>query len=234
MKVVALVCARGGSKGIPGKNLRLLGGRSLVAWAVEQALAAKQVTRVLVSTDAEDIARAATAVGADVPFIRPKALAQDDTAEWLVWRHALEWLDAADGHLPEALLVVPPTAPLRAVEDLDRCVEMFGAGGADVVITVTGAHRNPYFNMVRTRADGTVAPVMAAGQQPIRRQDAPAVYDMTTVAYVADPVFVMQHDGMFAGRVRAVTVPHERAIDIDTSLDLQVAECLFSKRYEAR
>jgi N-acylneuraminate cytidylyltransferase len=228
MKVVALICARGGSKGLPGKNIRPLAGRPLIAWAIGQARAVARVGRVLVSTDAEEIAAAARDAGADVPFMRPAELAQDNSPEWLVWRHALAYLNDLDGAYPDALLVVPATAPLRAVADLERCLDEYGQGGADMVITVTDAHRSPYFNMVKANADGTVGLVIPPLGTVSRRQDAPVVYDMTTVAYVARPEFVMTHGSMFEGRVRQVHVPVERALDIDTVFDFRIAECLMS------
>lgn len=230
MRVVALVCARGGSKGLPGKNLRLLGGKPLIAWAVEAASAVQRVTRVIVSTDADDIAAAARAAGADVPFARPGELARDDSAEWLVWRHALEHLKKADGAYPDALMVVPPTAPLRSPEDLNRCLDEFERGSCDVVITVSDAHRSPYFNMVQIGADGAARLVIPPDARVSRRQDAPPVYDMATVGYVARPEFVMRSEGIFAGRVRHVHVPAERSLDIDTELDFRIAECLLASR----
>jgi len=230
MRAVALICARGGSKGIPGKNLRLLGGRPLITWAIERALAAGKVGRVIVSTDSDTVARVARAAGAEVPFLRPSELAQDDSPEWLVWRHALSALKEAEGIYPDVLLVVPPTAPLRAGEDLERCIEEYEKGAADIVVTVTDAHRNPYFNMVTVQPDGTVRLVIPPQSTIPRRQDAPAVYDMTTVAYAARPEFVMTRDGLFDGRVRCVHVPVERALDIDTPLDLRIAECLVGWR----
>ena len=233
VKVVALICARSGSKGITGKNLRSLGGRPLVAWAVQQALACRSVSRVLVSTDAEPIAAVAREAGAEVPFLRPPELAADDTPEWLVWRHALRSIEEREGEYPDALLVVPPTAPLRAVEDLERCISVYAEGGADVVITVTDPHRNPYFNMVSPNADGSMRLVIAPDVSIARRQDAPVVYDMTTVAYVARPEFVMARDRIFDGRVRHVHVPLERALDIDTQLDLQMAEYFLASRHAA-
>jgi N-acylneuraminate cytidylyltransferase len=227
-----LVCARGGSKGLPGKNVRPLGGKPLIAWAIESARAVEgnRVERVIVSTDSDEIADAARAAGAEVPFRRPAELARDDSPEWLVWRHALAYLAESDGAPPDALLVVPPTAPLRSSTDLGKCLDEFARGDADVVITVTDAHRNPYFNMVRENADGSVGLVIPADGAVRRRQDAPPVYDMTTVAYVARPEFVMTKDGLFAGRLRHVHVPVERALDIDTPLDFKIAECLLAAR----
>lgn len=229
MEVAALICARGGSKGLPGKNIRPLAGRPLIAWAITQARAVSRIGRIIVSTDSEEIAAAARAAGAEVPFMRPPELARDDSAEWLAWRHALNHLREARGAYPDVLMAVPATAPLRAVTDLERCLDEYSKGGADVVITVTEAHRNPYFSMVKRDTDGTVSLVIPPDGAVFRRQDAPVVYDITPVAYVTSPEFVMTRNGLFEGRVRAVEVPPERAVDIDTLLDFTVAECLLTK-----
>jgi CMP-N-acetylneuraminic acid synthetase len=226
--VVALICARGGSKGVPGKNIRPLAGRPLIAWAISQARAVDGVDRVIVSTDSDEIAAVAREWGAEVPFLRPSELAQDHSPEWLVWRHALTYLHETNGAYPDALLVVPPTAPLRSVEDLEGCLGEFSKGEADIVITVTDAHRSPYFNMVTVQPDGTATLVNPPSSAIIRRQDAPVVYDMTTVAYVARPGFVMEHMGTFEGRVGHMHVPVERALDIDTPLDFRIAEYLLA------
>ncbi len=227
MSVVALICARGGSKGVPGKNIRPLGGRPLMAWAVDQALAVERIERVIVSTDSPEIADVARAAGADVPFLRPAELARDDSSEWLVWRHALDFMKARDGEYPDVLIVVPATAPLRSVSDLERCLDEFALGGADIIITVSDAHRSPYFNMVKLGPDGAVSLVIP-GATIDRRQDVPVVYDMTTVAYVAKPETIMTRNGIFDARVRSVYVPAERALDIDTLLDFRIAECLMA------
>jgi CMP-N-acetylneuraminic acid synthetase len=230
MKATAFTFARGGSKGLPEKNIRPLWGKPLIAWAIEHALAIKRIERVIVSTDSEEIAAVAREYGAQVPFIRPAELARDDTPEWLAWRHALNYLLDIEGALPEVMVSVPATAPLRLPLDIEKCLDEYGKGNVDMVVTVTDAHRSPYFNMVITNADGTVGLVNPPRSAIVRRQDAPVVYDMATVAYVARPEFVMTHDATFEGRVRAVHVPPERAIDIDTLLDFQIAECLLNIR----
>jgi CMP-N-acetylneuraminic acid synthetase len=224
----ALVCARSGSKGLPGKNVRRLAGKPLIGWAIEQALAVSSVSRVIVSTDSEEIAAVAREHGAALPFLRPAELARDETPEWQVWQHALRFLHDQEGCLPAGLVVVPPTAPLRSSMDIERCIAAFEDGRADIVITVTDAHRNPYFNMVAVDADDNARVVMAVDRQPARRQDAPVVYDMATVAYVACPEFVVAHHGLFEGVVRSVYVPRARALDIDTLLDFRIAECLMN------
>lgn len=226
MKATAFIFARGGSKGLPGKNIRPLAGKPLIAWSIEHALAVKRIDRVIVSTDSEEIAAVARKYGAEVPFIRPAELARDDSPEWLAWRHALNYLQEKDGVLPTAMVSLPATAPLRSPLDIENCLDEFEKGDADIVITVSEAHRSPYFNMVKTNEDGTVGLVIPPQSAIARRQDVPVVYDMATVAYAARPEFVLTKNALFEGRVRAVKVPTERAVDIDTLLDFQMAECL--------
>ncbi len=230
MKAVAFIFARGGSKGLPGKNIRPLGGKPLIAWSIEHALSVKRVERVIVSTDSEEIAAVARDFGAEVPFMRPSELAQDTSPEWLAWRHALNYLRESTGVLPEVMVSVPTTAPLRLTVDIENCLDEYEKGNVDMVITVTEAHRSPYFNMVKTKADGTVGLVNPPQSAIARRQDAPVVYDMATVCYVANSEFVMTHNATFEGKVKAVHVPTERAIDIDTLLDFQIAESLLNIR----
>lgn len=230
MKVVAFIFARGGSKGLPGKNIRPLCGKPLIAWSIEHALAVRRIERVIVSTDSEEIAAVARDYGAEVPFMRPEELARDDSPEWLAWRNALNYLRETTGVLPKVMVSVPTTAPLRLALDIENCLDEYEKGDTDMVITVTDAHRNPYFNMVKSKADGTVELVNPPQSAIVRRQDAPVVYDMATVCYVANPEFVMTHNATFEGRVKAVHVPTDRAIDIDTLLDFQMAESLLSRR----
>jgi CMP-N-acetylneuraminic acid synthetase len=226
MKTVAFIFARGGSKGLPGKNILSLGGKPLIAWSIEHGLAVKRIERVIVSTDSKEIADVARDYGAEVPFIRPKELARDDSPEWLAWRHALNYLLETSGAYPEVLVSVPTTAPLRLSLDIENCLDEYEKGNADMVITVTDAHRSPYFNMVKTNTNGTIGLVNPPQSAITHRQDAPVVYDMATVCYVMNSQFVMTHDSIFEGRVKAVHVPTERAIDIDTLLDFHIAESM--------
>lgn len=230
MKATAFIFARGGSKGVPKKNIRPFCGKPLIAWSIEQALAVRRIDRVIVSTDSEEIAAVAKSHGAEVPFMRPAELARDDSPEWSAWKHALGYIQQSGQSLPDAMVSVPATAPLRLPADIENCLDEYEKGMADVVITVTDAHRNPYFNMVKELPGGAVELVIPPKSAIVRRQDVPVVYDMATVAYVARPEFVMTHNGSFDGTVRAVHVPPQRAVDIDTLLDFQIAECLFNLR----
>lgn len=230
MRVVAAVFARGGSRGVVDKNLRELGGVPLVARAVAQARACAGVERVLVSTDSERIAEVARAAGGEVPWLRPAHLATDTAREWDAWQHLLGWLAEEPAGLPDRLLVVPCTAPLRDVSDLERCVEASMAPGTDVVLTVSPAHRNPWFNMVTLDDDGRARLVCEPPERIHRRQDAPSAWDVGTVAFVADPSYVIRATSLYDGVVRAVTVPVERSLDVDTEVDLALAELLLSRR----
>jgi len=227
--IVGLICARGGSKGVPRKNVRLLGGKPLIAWSIEVGRGCPSIGRIIVSTEDDEIASIARQYGAEVPFVRPAVLALDNSPEWHVWQHALRTLLGATGTLPRLLVVLPPTSPMRSIADVEACIAEALGSDADVVITVKPAERNPYFNMVELH-DGYVQLAARGPGRYARRQDAPAVYDMTTVAYAARPEFVMRAGHLFDGKMRAVIVPPERAVDIDTELDLAFAEFLLRRQ----
>jgi CMP-N-acetylneuraminic acid synthetase len=230
MKVAAFIFARGGSKGLPKKNILKFGNKPLIAWSIEQALAIKEIEQVIVSTDCIEIADVARQYGAVVPFMRPADLATDESPEWFSWQHALNYLLESRGELPEAMVSLPTTAPLRLSSDISNCIAEYKKGNVDAVITITDAHRSPYFNMVKINDDGTLSLIIPPHSHFMRRQDVPMVYDMTTVCYVLNPGFVMTHNSIFEGKIKAVHVPPERAIDIDTLVDFHIAESLLNLR----
>lgn len=230
--ITAFIFARGGSKGLPGKNVRPLAGKPLIGWAIEQALSVPAICRVIVSTDCEQIADTAKQFGAQVPFLRPNDLASDTASEIDAWKHALNFLKENEGKLPKVFVSVPATAPLRLPEDIEACLEVYENTKPDIVLTVSTAHRNPWFNMVSIHSDGQVSVVNNPDGAITRRQDAPAVYDVSTVAYAANPDFILAGGTLFSGSVAASEVPVERAIDIDTLHDFEIAEFLMNKRLE--
>lgn len=229
-KHIACIFARGGSKGLPNKNIRDFAGKPLIAWAIEQALSLETIDEVIVSTDSSEIAKIARKYGAEVPFIRPSELAKDDSPEWLAWRHMLTYFLDKNGWLPSAMLSIPTTAPLRLVSDIQKCLDAFEIGITDAVVTVTDANRSPYFNVVKLDSLGFAEIVIGKDNGITRRQDSPSVFDMTTAAYVVDAKFVMEHNSIFEGKVKAVYLPKERAIDIDTLLDFEFAEFVLQKQ----
>ncbi len=231
LDTVAVIFARGGSRGIPGKNLKDFAGKPLIGWAIEQTITSGVARRVLVSTDDEQIATVANSFGAETPFIRPASLASDDSPEILSWRHALEFLAKDEGCYPSALLSVPTTSPLRLPEDICRAVRLFAEKPCDLVVTVTPSKRNPYFNMMEMDANDQLKLVCdfeSGGYS--QRQVAPRVFDVTTIAYVAGPKYVMTCEHLFEGLVRSVEVPRDRSVDIDDIDDFEYAEFLLSRR----
>lgn len=222
------IFARSGSKGLPGKNLMPLAGKPLIGWAIEQSYATGLLDRVVVSTDCDDIASVARTFGAEIPFMRPAKLAQDDSPEWLAWQHAISCVEETYGEMLDYMVSVPATAPLRHPEDIARCIELFEKGKCDAVVTMTQAHRNPYFNML-SKSDQDYVDVVVKPERPfVRRQDAPEVFDMTTVAFVVGRQFVLDKDNIFDGQIKGIVVPKIRSLDIDTAEDFALAEFYLS------
>ena len=224
MKIVAFIFARGGSKGLPGKNLRVLNGHPLIAWSIRVAKEVDRIDRVIVSTDDDEIADTSLRYGAEVPFIRPSDLAEDESPEWLAWQHALKYLVKEEDYIPDIMISLPATSPLRSKEDVDDCIDLYLSGSVDGVITVSEANRNPFFNMVYRDEDGFSDLVCKSEEAIHRRQDAPVVYDMTTVCYVLSPTFVLNNSSLLSGTLKSLVIPKERSIDIDDSLDFKIAE----------
>jgi len=230
VSTVACIFARAGSKGVPNKNIQTFNGKPLISWAVELALEVKQINEVFVSTDSEEIAEIARIAGATIPFIRPSELATDTSPEWHSWQHFIKFLADKDGRLPEVFISLPATSPLRSTIDVENCLNEFKKGRADFVVGITPSERNPYFNMVKKGEDNQVDLVVQQGNKYSRRQDTPEVFDLTTVCYVGKPSIILTKNSIFEGKVAGVEIPKERAIDIDTELDFQIAEFLFKSK----
>lgn len=226
MKNYAFIFARGGSKGLPGKNIMPLAGKPLLHYSIETAKACSLISEVFVSTDDENIKQAAFDAGAIV-IDRPADLAGDTSPEWLSWRHAIKWVNERYGDF-EHFVSLPATSPLRAVIDVENAIKQRNAVDADICISVTPASRSPYFNMVKMDSTGIAELVIKPSEDVARRQDAPKVFDITTVVYVASPKFVNENYGLFSGKVTSIVVPKERAVDIDDIYDFRMAEVLLN------
>lgn len=228
MKNYAYIFARGGSKGLPGKNIKSLAGKPLLQYSIEIANACPSISQVFVSTDDKDIAKVATACDA-ILIDRPKELASDSSPEWLSWRHAIEWTTEKFGTF-DGFISLPTTSPLRSVEDVESAIAKRLTAGADICISVTPSNRSPYFNMIKKNIDASVELVNRPNGEVSRRQDAPEVFDITTVVYATTPTFVLQEYGLFAGKVTSVEVPKERAVDIDDIYDFMLAEAILKSK----
>jgi CMP-N-acetylneuraminic acid synthetase len=231
--VVGFIFARGGSKGVPRKNIRPLLGKPLIAYAIQTAHASRWINRVIVSTDDKEIADVAREFGAEVPFLRPPELARDDSPEWLAWQNALRTLQDMPGERKIDIFInIPTTSPLRSAEDVDRCVELLLEGNVDIVVSARLAQRNPYYNMITIDENEMAHLVIQPEKRIDWRQYAPVVYDITTVAYAARPSFILKASGIFDGKVKAIIVPPERALYIDSEMDFQIAEFLMRCKEE--
>lgn len=224
--ILGVICARGGSKGVANKNIRFLNGKPLIAYAIETAQKTPLIDRVIISTEDPKIMSVAKMFGGDVPFMRPKQLAQDDSPIEPSWKHALLEMERIEGKRADILVSIPTTSPFRQVQDIEACIQKLLNTDADIVVTITPAQRNPYFNMVQFLENEDVR-VVVPSQMPIyQRQKAPMVFDMTTVAYAMRSDFLLRCNSYFEGKVKAVIIPQQRALDIDTPFDFRIAELL--------
>lgn len=220
------ICARGGSRGVAGKNIRLLAGHPLIAYTIAQARRCDFIDRLVVSTDSAEIAAVAKGYGAEVPFLRPAELATDTSAKVPAIQHAVRAIERELGHPVDYVIDLDPTAPLRAVEDIVACWDAIQRPETDVVFTVTAADRNPYFNMVEVDADGYARLSKEAPAPVVRRQDAPKVYGMNASVYAYRRSHLMEDGRVVTGRARIVEMPAERSRDIDGPLDFAFIEFL--------
>ena len=224
---LAIVPARGRSKGLPRKNLLPLAGKPLVCWTIEHAFAAKSVDRVIVSTDDEEIAAIAQAAGADVPFLRPAELAEDDTADLPVLAHALAWLSEHEGFEPDIIVWLRPTSPLRTAEDIDAAVGLLESRGARCVRSVCLTEHHPAW-MYRMENDELELFEVPGGPY-MRRQDLPAVYRPNGAVDVIRRNAVPEGGALFATPAVGYVMPRERSIDIDDAVDLGLASMLLER-----
>jgi len=226
MTTIATICARGGSTGLPGKNIRPLRGKPLIAYTIEQALACPAIGRVFVSTDDEAIADVARRHGAEVPFMRPAELATASAAKLPVIRHLVAGVEAL-GVAVERIVDLDPTSPLRSADDIAACIALLDAQ-TDVVITGYPAEKNPYFNMVELDAEGHAGLSKTPPGAVTSRQQAPAVYAMNASVYVWWRRTLER--GLWDGAARLHVMPRERSIDVDSLLDFQLVELLMAER----
>ncbi|MEC4726565.1 acylneuraminate cytidylyltransferase family protein [Shewanella sp. D64] len=226
MKKYAFIFARGGSKGLPRKNIKHLLGKPLIVYSIETALNVTDIDRVFISTDDHEIASIGLAAGAEV-IPRPEHLAGDSSPEWLSWQHAVNWVTSKYGEF-EQFISLPATSPLRSVEDVKSAMHKLHISRADICITTTPSNRSPYFNMIKETESGFIELVNNEGNAVFRRQDVPQVYDITTVVYVSTPHYILNETGLFAGNVTHTIIPKERAVDIDDIYDFKLAEAILS------
>jgi CMP-N,N'-diacetyllegionaminic acid synthase len=233
MKVLGIITARGGSKGIPGKNLKLLAGKSLLAHTIQTARACTALDRVILSTEDEAIAAAGRDLGCDVPFIRPLALAMDETPHLPVIQHAARWMEERVAYRPDAVMILQPTSPLRSAEDIRASIALLERSGADSVLSVSAVPGHDHPMRILRVNDKNEAVLFVTGD-PVRkrinrRQDLPEAWVMNGAIYAClTRVLFAENASLYGDRVVAYKMPAERSISIDDLHDWAEAERLIA------
>lgn len=228
MNKLCTICMRGGSRGVPNKNLRELCGKPLMAYTIEQALLSKLFEHVVVSTDSETIAEIAKSYGAETWFLRSAEFATDEVSKLPAIRHAFQEAEKHFSLQFDVLVDLDATSPLRNVEDITDAYQQFVDEDAGILITACPSRKNPYFNMVEI-IKGKVRTVKQINEAVVRRQDAPVVYDMNASIYIWNRQAILENDTLFTDKTSLYVMPEERSVDIDTELDWEFVEYMIEK-----
>jgi len=231
VNVIAVITARGGSRGLPRKNILPLAGKPLIAHSISVALEAKRVSRVILSTDDEEIMQIALAHGAEVPFVRPPELSTPEAAHIDVMLHVVDWLEA-HGDLPDAVLLLQPTTPLRLPEDLDGAINLLESTGCPAVVGVGPAESHPYLTY-KIDGEGRLVGFVDHGLRYPRRQDLPPAYTLNGALYLNRSSSLRETQMFQPPGAFAWVMPPDRSVDIDTLDDFALAETILKARREA-
>jgi CMP-N,N'-diacetyllegionaminic acid synthase len=227
LRVLAVIPARGGSKGLPDKNIRPLAGKPLIAWTIAAAQAAGCLDRVVVSTDNEAIAAVARKFGAETPFLRPPEWARDETPTTDAVGHAVRWLDEHQGYRPDAVMILQPTCPLRTADDIRQALGIYVRQQARSVVAVCEAKQHPLW-MKQVAADGRLTAYLPDWEHATQRQLLPKVYALNGALYLVQRDVLLEQNTVYPPDTFAYVMPKERSVDIDTPWDLHVAELLLT------
>jgi N-acylneuraminate cytidylyltransferase/CMP-N,N'-diacetyllegionaminic acid synthase len=233
MSLICTICARGGSKGVAGKNRRSLLGRPLLGWTIEQAQQTGLFSAIAFSSDSDALLEEALRCGADIAVKRPDEMATDTAPKLPAIRHCLEEAMRRTGSTPDIFVDMDVTSPLRRPADIVGAVALLRDSGAPNVITGAPARRSPYFNLVEERPDGTVGLSKVADPPIVRRQDSPRCFDMNASIYVWNVSTFLADPRVFYPETRLFEMPEERSVDIDSEVDFALVELLLQKQLGA-
>ena len=222
--VLAVIPARGGSKGIPRKNIQGVAGKPLIAWTIEEANKSKYIDYLILSSEDEEIIAVAKAWDCEVPFVRPLELAQDETSGIDPVLHALREIPGYD-----YVVLLQPTSPLRSVTDIDSCIELCVKPGNSACVTVMKSEKSPFWMYVLDEK-GKLKPLMDSNATYARRQDLPQVFALNGAVYAARTDWFFREKTFITNETVACPMPIERSVDIDTEFDLEIAQFLLAKR----
>lgn len=237
VNILVTICARGGSKGVSDKNIRKLRNKPLIAYTIEIAKKWGKADKIVCSTDSERISKVAKEYGAEIPFMRSEDLAKDDTGKIPVIRDALIRSEKIYSKKFDIVIDLDATSPIRTTEDLDRCMRLFKETSADVVITCTESRKSPYFNMVEINEQGFAELSKKHSKDPLRRQDAPKVYDMNASIYFYRREKLLDEEfnhPLSSEKVSVYVMDDVSAFDIDKETDFVFVEFIMDKLLSER
>ena len=230
-KVLGLITARDGSKGIPGKNIALLGDKPLISWTIEAALNASVIDKLIVSTDSKQIADISREWGAEVPFIRPLELSGDNSPHIDVMVHAVKWLRDNEAYFPDYLMLLQPTSPFRTSQDIDQSAALVFESGADCVISIQESLSHPY-TMTQISEDNMFTGFLMSSKHQGKyqnRQTRPTFYSLNGAIYLIKVNTLLDAHTIYPDFTMTYIMPEERSLDIDTLWDLKIANLLVDK-----
>ena len=226
-KVLAIIPARGGSKGLPGKNIKPLLGKPLIAWTIEEAKKSKYIDRLIVSTEDEEIAEVSKKFGAEVPFMRPKELSTNEAKGIDVVLHAIEWMEKNDKSY-DLIILLQPTSPLRTSKDIDKATEMLPSKNAKAIVSVCKTHHHPYWSNILPE-DGCMKDFIEPKAMNKNRQELPTFYRLNGAIYLCYTDYLKREKRFIGCDTFAYIMPTERSVDIDDEVDFKLAEILIGK-----
>lgn len=229
-RIIATICARGGSRGVPGKNIKRILGKPLLVYTLEQVQALSWIDRIVVSTDDAKIQRVARKAGIEVPFLRPKKYATNTASKLPAIINTVQKAERLWQETYDVVLDLDPTSPLRTLKDIEDSVKLLLADDKTLsVFSVCQAAKNPYFNMVEPTSRGYVRLSKKPPQPLTRRQDAPPVYSMNASIYVMRKNDLFERKTFFTERTKAYLMPEERSVDIDRPLDFEFVSFMLER-----
>jgi CMP-N-acetylneuraminic acid synthetase len=227
-KILGVITARGGSKGIPGKNIKNLGGKPLIAYSIEVVKKSRMVTCLVVSTDDKEIAAVAKKYGAEVPFLRPAELATDTVGHLEVMQHAIKFMEDKHDIKFDYVVIFQPTSPFRTVEDINKTIKKLIVKKADSAVSLVEIENNHPIKTKRLRGD-RVLPYCIVEKEGIRRQNLPKAYKRSGAVYAMRRDLIMKKHKLYGNNIVGVIIPQERSIDIDDKFDWLKAEFMLKQ-----
>lgn len=230
--ILGIIPARGGSKGLPGKNIKLLGDKPLIAHTIEEAKKSNYLERIIVTTDDIEIQKVALDYNAEVPFLRPAELAQDHTPTIDALIHCLDFLKRTEGYVPEYICLLQCTTPFKNVADIDGCIQKCLTTDYDACISVCEASSSPYW--MKTFEEDKLCSFISEQDTILRRQDLPTVYEINGAVYVIRTEALLAYHSVHIENTTGYIMPQDRSIDIDTEIDFLIAEMMVKYNQESR